>query len=434
MSKENKENTENMENKENKEIYLDNSATTKIDPQILKIVARIAEESYGNPSSIHRKGREAERNLNASRKELAGLLGVKDNEIIFTSGGTEANNMAILGLARRYRKKGNHLITTAIEHPSILEPFLILEKEGFEVTYLPPDSQGIIEPQSALQALRPETILVSIMHVNNETGALQPIAQVAALLKKEKKELLLHTDAVQSFGKIPLPPGLQGIDALSISAHKFHGPKGTGALFLRDGILLTPLLGGGGQERGLRPGTENTPGIAGMVLAARQSYTGMKERSAQLRQMKRQLLSSLEQRHPWIRLNGPRDESETEVAESEGISAPKEGGARHEKSASEERSAPHIINISFPGIKGEIIVHALGEQGIFVSTGAACHSRAKSDNHVLSAMGVNEERRASAIRFSLSALTKPEEIIYAAEKINETVSKLKELHEKMAPR
>ena len=394
-----------------KEIYLDNSATTKIDPQVLAIMARTAEESYGNPSSLHYKGREGERILSASRKELAGLLGVKDKEILFTSGGTEANNMAILGLARRYRKRGNHLITTATEHPSILEPLHFLGNEGFETTYLPPDCEGIVHPQAVLEALRPETILVSIMHVNNETGARQPIGQIGALLKKERKALLFHTDAVQSFGKIPLPPGLQGIDAMSISAHKFHGPKGIGALFLREGIMLTPLLGGGGQERGLRPGTENIPGIAGMVLAARQSYAGMKEKAVQLRQMKRALLSSLEQKHPWIKLNGPKDEDENA-----------------------EKNAPHIMNISFPGIKGEIIVHALGEQGIFVSTGAACHSRAKKENHVLKAMGVKEEGLESAIRISLSTLTQPEEILFAAEKINEAISMLKELHEKMAPR
>lgn len=387
------------------EIYLDNSATTKTDPRVLEEMARVAVHSFGNPSSLHRKGREAERILAVSRKVMADLLGVRENEIIFTSGGTESNNLAVLGIARRYRRRGNHLITTAIEHSSILEPFQLLEKEGFDVTYLLPDSKGLVDPQTVLQALKPETTLVSIMHVNNEVGSLQPIAEISGLLKKKKAELLFHVDAVQSFGKVPLPPGLQGIDALSISAHKFHGPKGVGALYLKEGVMIEPLLLGGGHEKGLRPGTENTPGIAGMALASRQSFKNMKEKAAQLGEMKKMLISSLESRHPWIKINGPRD--------------------------NEKESAPHIVNISFSGLKGEIIVHALEEKGVYVSTGSACHSSDKGESHVLQAMGLGKPEREGAIRFSFSSQTQQEEVSLAAEIINEVISRLKELHEKM---
>ena len=387
------------------EIYLDNSATTKTDPRVLEEMARVAVHSFGNPSSLHRKGREAERILAVSRKVMADLLGVRENEIIFTSGGTESNNLAVLGIARRYRRRGNHLITTAIEHSSILQPFQLLENEGFEVTYLLPDSRGIIDPQDALQALKPETTLVSIMHVNNEVGSLQPIAEISEILKREKAELLFHVDAVQSFGKVPLPPGLQGIDALSISAHKFHGPKGIGALYLKEGVLIEPLFWGGGHEKGLRPGTENTPAIAGMALAARQSFEKMEQKAAELCEMKRQLVTSIKARHPWIKINGPGVE--------------------------EKESAPHIANISFPGLKGEIIIHALEEHGVYASTGSACHSNDKGESHVLQAMRLGKAEMEGAIRFSLSSQTRQEEISNAAEKINEAISRLKQLYEKM---
>ena len=388
------------------EIYLDNSATTKIDPQVLEEMARVADQSFGNPSSLHRKGREAERILSASRKVLAGLLGVRESAIIFTSGGTESNNMAVLGIARRYRRRGTHLVTTAIEHSSILQPFQLLEKEGFEVTYLLPDSRGVISPQAVLEAMKPETILVSIMHVNNEVGSIQPITQISDLLKRKKADLIFHVDAVQSFGKIPLPPGLHGIDALSISAHKFHGPRGVGALYLKEGILLEPLFLGGGHEKGLRPGTENTPGIAGLALAARQTFDKMKDKAAGLRDMKRLLTSSLEAQHPWIKINGPRFD--------------------------EKESSPHIANISFPGLKGEIIVHALEEKGIYVSTGSACHSNDKGESHVLRAMGLGKPEMEGAIRFSFSGQTRQEEVVAATEKISEVISRLKQLHEKIA--
>ena len=379
------------------EVYLDNSATTRPYPEVSKEVQRIMLEEYGNPSSLHRRGSAGERLLQSSRQMLAEVLDVSDSEIIFTSGGTESNNMAVLGSARRYLKRGNHLITTAIEHASVLEPFNRLEKEGFEVTYLIPDGQGTVSPEKVAEALTPRTILVSIMHINNEIGSIQPIPQVSAILKNCNPEIVFHVDAVQSFTKLPLSPKDQGIDLLSISAHKFHGPKGVGALYLREGIFLEPLTRGGGHEKGLRPGTENTPGIRGMALAAKLSYENRKEKMEKLQSLKERFITSLETEHPWIRLNGP--------GKGEG--------------------APHIFNISFPGLKGEVILHALEEHGIYVSTGSACHANANSPSHVLQAIKLDQKSLDGTIRFSLSHLNTREEIEYAITKIIPVVSGLK---------
>ncbi len=379
------------------EVYLDNSATTRPYPEISKEVQRIMLEEYGNPSSLHRRGSEGERLLQSSRQILAEILDVSDNEIIFTSGGTESNNMAILGVARRYKKRGNHLITTSIEHSSVLEPFNQLEKEGFEVTYLIPDNKGIVSPEKVAEALTSRTILVSIMHVNNEIGSIQPISQISAVLQGRNPDIVFHVDAVQSFTKLPLSPNDQGIDILSISAHKFHGPKGVGALYLREGILLEPLTRGGGHEKGLRPGTENTPGIWGRALAAKLSYENRKEKMEILQSLKERFITSLEREHPWIRLNGP----------------------------DKEEGAPHIFNISFPGLKGEVVLHALEEHGIYVSTGSACHSNANSPSHVLQAIKLDKESLEGAIRFSLSHLNTREEIEYAITKTISVVSGLK---------
>lgn len=380
-----------------REVYLDNSATTRPYPEVIKEMARIMEEEYGNASSLHRRGSRAERILHSSRQVLAEILGVKIGEIIFTSGGTESNNLAIQGIARRYRRRGNHLVTTAIEHSSVLEPFQQLEKEGFEVTYLLPNEAGIVSPQKVAEALTPRTVLVSIMHVNNEIGSIQPVAEISSIIKTADPEIIFHVDAVQSFTKLPLAPEAQGIDLLSLSGHKFHGPKGVGALFVREGILLQPLLLGGGHEKGLRPGTENIPGIAGMALAAKISFQRRKEKIKHLQLCKEKLISSIEAAHPWARLNGPRG---------------KEG-------------APHIFNISFPGLKGETILHALEKHFVYVSTGSACHSNSQEPSHVLKALNVDKKTLEGAVRFSLSFLNTEDEIEYAATKINSVISDLK---------
>ncbi len=383
------------------EVYLDNSATTRPYPEVIKEMQQIMDKEYGNASSLHRRGSRAERILTSSRHVLSELLGAKNSEIIFTSGGTESNNLAIRGIARRYRRRGNHLITTAIEHSSVLQPFQQLEKEGFEVTYLLPDSTGVINPQKVAEALTPRTVLVSIMHINNETGSIQPLSQISSIIKNQNSDIVFHVDAVQSFCKLPLTPEEQGIDALSLSAHKFHGPKGIGALYIREGILLEPLFWGGGHEKGLRPGTENTPAASGMALAARLSFDRRKEKIKQLKLFKKRLISAIKTEHPWARLNGPPG----------------------------EEGAPHIFNISFPGLKGEIILHALEEHSIYVSTGSACHSNSKEPSHVLKAINIDEETLEGAIRFSLSFLNTEEEIDYATTRINSVISDLKKFHE-----
>ncbi|NMB41044.1 MAG: cysteine desulfurase [Firmicutes bacterium] len=383
------------------EVYLDNGATTRPYPEVIKEMQRIMEEKYGNASSLHRFGSKAERIISSSRRTLAELFGSKDSEIIFTSGGTESNNLAIQGIARRYRRRGNHLITTALEHPSVLQSFQQLEEEGFEATYLLPDSTGAIDPQKIAEALTPHTVLVSIMHVNNEIGSIQPLARISSIIKKQNPGIFFHVDAVQSFGKFPLHPEELGIDALSISAHKFHGPKGIGALYLKEGVFLKPLFQGGGQEKGIRPGTENTPAVAGMALAARLCFDRQKDKIKQLRGFKEKLISSITAEHPQANLNGPQG----------------------------EEGAPHILNISFPGLKGEVILHALEEHSIYVSTGSACHSGSQDPSHVLQAIGISDECLEGAVRISFSFLNTEKEIDYAAAKINSVISDLKKFQE-----
>ncbi len=382
-----------------KEVYLDNSATTRVYPEVAEEVRRIMEEDYGNPSSLHRKGTGGERVLNASRRLLADLLGVKSENLFFTSGGTESNNLAILGMARRNRRKGNHLITTTIEHSSVLEPFHKLLTEGFEVTFVEPDPEGHINPLDVAGAVNQSTVLVSVMHVNNEIGSVQPIADITRYVKKKNPDTLVHVDAVQSFTKLYFSPEQWGVDALTLSGHKFHGPKGTGALYLREGVLAEPLFGGGGHEKGLRPGTENTPDIAGMALAARLSMENRKEMVEALQKMKEKLLSAIAAEHPWMKIIGP----------------------------SPGNGAPHIANISFPGLKGEVLLHALEEQGVYVSTGSACGSREKKTSHVLEGLGLglDEKTAEGALRFSFSFLNTPEEIEYAASAVNNAVHELK---------
>ncbi|NLJ56078.1 MAG: cysteine desulfurase [Firmicutes bacterium] len=379
------------------EAYLDNSATTRVYPEVAAEMQQVMEKKYGNASSLHRRGSEAERILHASRRTIAKILGVKSEEIIFTSGGTEANNLAVLGMARRNIRRGNHLITTVIEHASVLGPFKKLEQEGFTVSYLLPDKQGLIDPAKVVAALTPQTILVSIMHINNEIGSVQPLSQISAAVKAKNQAVLLHVDAVQSFCKLPLNPVEHGIDALSLSAHKIHGPKGTGALYLRRDVLLQPLFWGGEHEKGLRPGTENIPGIAGMALAARLSDQNRKEKADRLQNLKEKLISAIQTAHPRAILNGPR----------------------------KEEGAPHIFNLSFPGLKGEIVLHALEQEHIYVSTGAACHAHSKNPSHVLQALQLKQDTLEGALRFSLSYLNTAAEVDYAATKINEVVHALK---------
>jgi cysteine desulfurase len=381
------------------EIYLDNSATTRPFEEVIELQSRIQRENYGNPSSIHARGVAAEKLLDEARRSIAQLLQCREEEICFTSGGTEANNLALKGAAYRWRRRGNHIITTQIEHPSVLNCCRRLEEEGFTVTYLPVDEQGYVDLEQLERALRKETILVSIIHVNNEIGTIQPVEKIGALIKSRHPRALYHVDGVQSFAKIPTPVQRWQADLYSCSAHKIHGPKGAGALWVRKGVSLQPLFQGGDQEQGLRPGTENTPAIAAFGLAARLCAAQMAENAARLYHLKEKLCRELEEAGVEFYINGP---------------PPAE-------------AAPHVLNLSFPGIKAEVLLRLLEAREIYVSPGSACHSRRPDPSHVLTAIGLEEARLSGALRFSFSSFNDEEEMERVAEAIAAGIRELKAL-------
>lgn len=381
-----------------KEIYLDNAATTKPHPAVVEAITRALTEEYGNPSSLHGKGLAAERLVSGAREAVARSLGASPEEIIFTSGGTESNGLAILGATRAV--KGRHAVTAAAEHSSVLTPFRRLADEGFDVTVLPVNGEGRVTAAQAAGALRPDTVLVSIMAVNNEIGAIQPIDEIARAIRAHAgtgRRVLFHVDAVQAWGKIRLRPGATGIDLLSVSGHKVHGPKGAGALYIRKGIRLVPLLGGGEQEHGIRPGTENVPGIAGLGAAAQvlaADFETVTSRMAALRDRLRDAIASVPEAH---------------------FNTPATG------------AAPHILNASFPGVRGETLLHRLELDGIFTSTGSACHSHDPTPSHVLLAIGLPADLANSSLRFSLSRFTTADEIDAAAAAVKTAVAELRTL-------
>ncbi|MBB5324476.1 cysteine desulfurase [Anoxybacillus tepidamans] len=377
-------------------IYLDNSATTKPFPEVIDSFVTVATKYFGNPSSLHELGRKAERLLIQSREQVAALLDVKPNEIIFTSGGTEANNFAIKGVAFQYRQRGNHIITTAIEHPSVAEPCRQLEELGFEVTYLPVNENGVIDVEELARALRNDTILVSVMHVNNEVGSIQPIEQIGRLLQQYPKTFF-HVDHVQGIGKVPLDLKKAHVDLCTMSAHKFHGLRGAGILYVRNGIRLSPLLAGGGQELQLRSGTENVAAIVAMTKALRMSLEAYERQSSRLLAIKEQWLNELKNIAD-IHINTPLD-----------------------------HSAPHIINFSLNGLKSEVFVHELAKQQIFVSTTSACSSKKRAPSKTLVAMGVEQKQAESSIRISLSYENTLEEIPVAIRAIKAAIKKLQEV-------
>lgn len=381
------------------EAYLDNSATTPLDPAVLSELCRIYKEIPGNASSLYSLGLDAERELKRSRSTLAHILGVEAKELYFTSGGTEANNMAILGIARAYSRQGKHLITTSIEHPSVLHTFEALKEEGWEVTCLPCDREGRIHPQHLKEALRADTILVSTMFVNNESGAITPLRELASVLAEREHNLpLWHVDAVQGFGRLKLEPRGLGIDLVSLSGHKIHGPKGIGALYCRQGVQLSPLLHGGQQERGLRPGTENVAAIAALGKAAELALSNQNEAWEQMWNFKEKLISCAKGCDGIV--NGPCGEG----------------------------AVPYILNLSFPGVPAEVLVHSLDAKGIYVSTGSACSSKQKTPSHVLSAMGIEKEQLTSAVRLSLSRLTTVDEIEYTCQVLPGMIEELRALY------
>lgn len=380
-----------------KKIYLDYNATTPLDPRVLEAMMPYFKDSFGNPSSIHSFGGKGRAALDAAREEVAGLIGGSAREIVFTSGGSESNNLAIKGAAYSSRKKGNHFVTTSVEHDSALEAFKFLEKQGFRVTYLGVDRYGLIDLDELRDAISGDTVLVSCIFANNETGAVMPAEEIAGIAKEQGA--LFHTDAVQAAGKIDIDLKLIPADLVSISAHKFYGPKGAGALFVRDGISgrlgLTPLIHGGGQERGIRSGTENVPAIAGLGMAAslaRREQHGDRDRVKPLRDAFLLTITS----------------SLTDV----GINSP-------------EDALWNTLSLSFAGVNGGSLSMALDLEGVAVSTGSACSEGNIDPSHVLKAMGLSREKSSSSVRLSLGRFTTADDVEDAAEKIIRTVLRIR---------
>lgn len=376
------------------DIYLDNSATTKPYKEVIDKMVYALSTDYANPSSLHRKGIEVEKNIKNIRQSIARTLGAKDKEIYFTSGGTEANNAIIRGVANLHKKRKNHIISTVIEHPSVLNTLKDLEEDGFEVTYLPVDTTGKIDIEAFKQAIKPSTCLVSIMHVNNEVGSIQPIQEIGKYLKSLNDKVYLHIDAVQSYSKINFKPSRYNIDFMSVSGHKFHGPKGIGFMYIKENNRLKPILTGGGQEIGIRSGTENTPGIYGLGEAVSIINKDLNSTIDKINSLKNLLKDEIERNIDDIKINSPED------------------------------GVCHILNVSFRGVKGEVLLHYLEQKGIYVSTGSACSSK-KKGSHVLNEMNLAPVEIEGAIRFSLSDLNTEEDIKSVIPALVESVNDLR---------
>ena len=383
------------------EAYLDNSATTKVSDGVRDIVIKTMTKDYGNPSSLHMKGIEAEKYLKEAREIIAKALKVQDKEIIFTSGGTESNNMALIGIARAYKRSGKHIITTAIEHASVSAAMKYLEEEGFEVTYLNVDKSGRIDTEELKNAIREDTILVSVMYVNNEIGAVEPIEEIGSIIKEKNPNTIFHVDAIQAFGKYKILPKKLKIDALSVSGHKIHGPKGVGFLYVADKVKIKPIIFGGGQQRGMRSGTDNVPGIAGLGQAVKEAYTDMETKVSVMTELKDYLTDRLLELED-VRVNSRKGTD----------------------------GAPHIISVSFIGVRSEVMLHALEEKGVYVSSGSACSSNKPSVSATLKSIGLDKEALDSTLRFSLSDTTTREETDYALDMVKELLPKLRVLRRK----
>ncbi|MEK3917448.1 cysteine desulfurase family protein [Paenibacillus sp. FSL H7-0331] len=378
-------------------LYLDYAATTPPYDEVVDAVAEVMKQHYGNPSSLHRLGVVAEQLVSQARAVIASSLSCQPEEIRFTSGGTESNNWAIQATARRFRHRGNHLITTAVEHASVYETFRELERQGFRVTYLPVDATGAVKLEELDKALSDDTIMVSIMAVNNEMGRIQPISAIGELLRQRSRTIVFHVDAVQAIGKLPLHPGKLKIDLLSCSAHKLRGPKGSGFLYVRKGLELPPLLYGGGQEGGLRSGTENVPSLVGMAKAIRMAVEEQERFYTHTHLLRKQLAAAIRD-IPELRLSG---------------------------SDIEDEMAPHIVHFCFPGMKSEVLVHALEEADIYVSSRSACSSSANKPSRVLKAMGFDDARAISGIRVSYSLSQTIDDMNYFGEQLQKAVERLK---------
>lgn len=366
------------------EAYFDNSATTKVLDCVKDAVVDAMCVNYGNAAAKHRKGVEAENLIREAKKAIADTLKVQEKEILFTSGGTESNNTALIGTALANRRAGKRLITTGVEHPSIYNTMSFLEEMGFEVTYLPVDHLGHISLEDLEKAIREDTILVSVMYVNNEVGAVEPIEAISQCIKKKNPKTLFHVDAIQAYGKYKIRPKKQGIDLLSVSGHKIHAPKGVGFLYIRDGVKIRPILFGGGQQKGMRSGTENVPGCVGLGVAAREAYKDFDARIEKLYTLRERLIAGLKPLGGVI-INGSEDRT----------------------------NAPQIVSASFEGVRSEVLLHALEDKGVYVSSGSACSSNHPGISGTLKGIGVKKELLDSTIRFSLGDLNTEEEVNYA---------------------
>ena len=378
------------------EAYFDNSATTKALDSVRDIMVKTLTEDFGNPSAKHTKGMEAENYIRQAAADIAKTLKVKDKEILFTSGGTESNNMALIGTALANQRAGKHIISTRIEHASVYQPLAFLESLGFEVTYLHVDHNGHISLEELEQSIRPDTILVSVMYVNNEVGSVQPIQEAASIVKAYNKNILFHVDAVQGYGKYRIYPKKMGIDLLAVSSHKIHGPKGVGFLYVSEKAKLQPLILGGGQQKGMRSGTDNVPGIAGLGVAAKKIYENLEEDTARMRALKEYFAAEL-RTIDQVEINGP------EVSDG----------------------APHILNVSFLGVRSEVLLHTLEDRQIYVSAGSACSSHKRAGSASLGALRLSPERKESAVRFSLCEFTTKEELDYTLEALREILPMLR---------
>lgn len=376
------------------EVYFDNAATTRCSDGAREVMMEVLSEHYGNPSSLHLKGMEGENYVKEARARICRTLKINESELIFTSGGTESNNLAIIGAALANARRGKHLITTQVEHPAVSAPMKYLEEQGFSVTWLEVDKDGLFSLKQLEEAITPETILISLMYVNNEIGAVEPIAEAAGLIKEKNPEALLHVDAIQAYGKYVIHPKRMGIDMMSVSGHKIHGPKGTGFLYVREKTKLRPVIYGGGQQRGMRSGTENVPGIAGMGQAAMEAYQDFSTKQEHIYQLKEALLEGLKG-ESWAHVNGRTGRD----------------------------SAPHIVSLSVDGVRSEVLLHALEEQGIYVSAGSACSSNKPAPSSTLLAIHVDKQYLESTIRISFCPENTLEEVNYCLSALRELIPK-----------
>lgn len=372
------------------EAYFDNSATTKVTDLVKDIVIKTMTEDYGNPSSMHMVGVEAEKYIKTAKENIAKILKVDEKEIYFTSGGTEGNNQATIGVAEANKRSGNKIITTEVEHASVASPMKYLEKEGYNVVYLPVDKYGVVDMEALKREMSEDTILVSVMYVNNEVGAIQPISEIGKYIKSVNSKVVFHVDAIQAFGKMEIRPKKEKIDILTVSGHKIHGPKGSGFIYIKKNTKINPIISGGGQQDGMRSGTENVPGIAGIGQAAKDCYDHLEENVRIMTELKDYLIDRL--------------------SEIEGVTVNSRKG---------NEGAPHIVSVSVRGVRSEVLLHALEGKGIYISAGSACSSNRPSISRTLKAMNIEKDLLESTVRFSFSKFNTKEEIDYCIEKLNE---------------